>query len=51
VRILPPGASFPDKPEIRTQSELAAEPRKETGTEAIEEESEEIEEDADTAKA
>jgi len=50
VRILPPGASFPDKPEIRTRGELAAEPPKETEAET-KEESEEIEEDAHTTEA
>jgi hypothetical protein len=51
VRILPPGASFPDKPEIRTRDELAAEQPKATEAEAEEEESEEIEQDADNAEA
>ena len=50
VRILPPGASFPDKPEIRTRSELVPKPPKEAGAET-EEESEEAEEDADTTEA
>ena len=50
VRILPPGARFPDKPELRTPGEQAPEPPKETAAET-EEESEETEEDADTAKA
>jgi ribosomal protein S3 len=49
VRILPPGASFPDKPEIRTRDELTAEKPKATEAEAEEQESEEIEQDADTA--
>jgi small subunit ribosomal protein S3 len=49
VRILPPGARFPDKPELRTPGE-APEPPKETAAET-EEKSEETEEDADTAKA
>jgi small subunit ribosomal protein S3 len=51
VRILPPGASFPDKPEIRTRDELAAKPANATEAEAEEQESEEIEENADTAEA
>jgi small subunit ribosomal protein S3 len=50
VRILPPGAKFPDKPEIRTPSELVPKPPKEAGAET-EEESEEAEEDADTTEA
>ncbi len=50
VRILPPGARFPDKPELRTPGEQAPEPPKETAAES-EEESEETEKDADTAKA
>ena len=50
VRILPPGAQFPDKPELRTPGEPAPEPPKETAAET-EEKSEETEEDADTAKA
>jgi len=50
VRILPPGARFPDKPELRTPGEQAPEPPKATAAET-EEESEETEEDADTAKA
>ena len=49
VRILPPGARFPDKPELRTPGE-APEPPKETAAET-EEKNEETEEDADTAKA
>jgi small subunit ribosomal protein S3 len=49
VRILPPGARFPDKPELRTPGE-APEPPKVTAAET-EEKSEETEEDADTAKA
>jgi len=50
VRILPPGAHFPDRPEIRIPGERAPEPPKETATET-EEESEETEKDANTAKA
>ena len=50
VRILPPGARFPDKPELRTPGEHAPEQPKETAAES-EEESEETEKDADTAKA
>jgi len=50
VRILPPGARFLDKPELRIPGEQAPEPPKETAAET-EEESEETEEDADTAKA
>ena len=50
VRILPPGARFPDKPELRTPGEQAPEPPKETAAET-EEKNEETEEDADTAKA
>ena len=50
VRILPPGARFPEKPELRTPGEHAPEPPKETAAES-EEESEETEKDADTAKA
>ena len=50
VRILPPGATFPDKPEIRTPSELVPKPPKEAGAET-KEESEEAGEDADTAEA
>jgi small subunit ribosomal protein S3 len=49
VRILPPGARFPDKPELRTPGE-APEPPKATAAET-EEKNEETEEDADTAKA
>jgi len=48
VRILPPGARFPDKPEIRALGEPTTEPAKETGTDK---ESEETEEDANTAEA
>ncbi len=48
VRILPPGARFPDKPEIRALGEPTTEPTKETGTDK---ESEETEENADTAEA
>ena len=50
MRILPPGAQFPDRPEIRTPGEPVPEPPKETAAET-EEESEETEKDADTAKA
>jgi small subunit ribosomal protein S3 len=50
VRILPPGARFPDKPELRTPGEQVPEPPKETAAES-EEESKETEKDADTAKA
>jgi small subunit ribosomal protein S3 len=50
VRILAPGAKFPDRPEIMTPGEPAPEPPKETAAET-EEESEETEKDADTAKA
>lgn len=50
VRILPPGATFPDKPEIRTPGELATASPKEAETET-KEESEEAGEDADTAEA
>lgn len=49
VRILPPGARFPDKPEIRAPGELTSEPPKETVTETGEE-SQETGEHADTAE-
>lgn len=48
VRILPAGAVFPDRPEIRKPSEPAATPPPETTTEAKEDE---VEETADTEKA
>jgi small subunit ribosomal protein S3 len=50
VRILPPGAHFPDKPEIRIPGEPAPEPSKQLATEA-EKESEEVKEDANTPEA
>jgi len=50
VRVLPPGAKFPDRPEIRTPGEPAPELPMETATET-EEENEETEKDADTTKA
>jgi small subunit ribosomal protein S3 len=50
VRVLPPGAHFPDKPEIRIPSESVPEQPKRAATET-EEESKEAEENADTAKA
>lgn len=49
VRILPPGARFPDKPEIRAPGESTSEPPKETVTETGEE-SQETGEHADTAE-
>jgi len=53
ARILPPGASFPDRPEIKKPGEKLAAPSPETTTEAGEEEEETEEEEkaADTQEA
>lgn len=52
VRILPPGATFPDRPEIKTAGELVPEQPPETKAEVQEEEeTEEAEEAANTEKA
>lgn len=50
VRILPPGAKFPDRAEIKTRGELESGPQPETKKEA-EEETEEEEKPADTQEA
>jgi small subunit ribosomal protein S3 len=50
VRILPPEAKFPDRPEIRALGEVLPEQATEAKTE-VEEESEEVEETADTKEA
>lgn len=50
VRILPPGATFPDRPEIKTPGELAAEQPPQTKLET-EKEPEEEEKAADTKEA
>jgi len=50
VRILPPGAKFPDRAEIKTRGELESGPQPETKKEA-EEETEEEEKAADTQEA
>jgi len=51
VKILPPGATFPDRPTIRTQGEVSTEKPPETKSEAGDEETEEVEEAANTEEA
>jgi len=51
VKILPPGATFPDRPSIKTPGELVTGQPPETKGEAGEEETEEVEKAADTEEA
>ena len=51
VKILPPGATFPDRPSIKTPGELVTGQPTETKGEAGEEETEEVEKAADTEEA